>query len=251
MSRRPVIFGNWKMNMLRKDAAEFFEETESFLSDSDEADFGLAVPYTCLDVCRKAAIRLKLAAENCHEADHGAFTGEISIPMLAEIGIEYCVIGHSERRTFYAETDEACARKAKALLAAEIIPILCVGETEAQYDSGETLEVLRYQLEGSLADLSGEEVSRMVIAYEPVWAIGTGKSADQTIAQNCCHAIREIIKERYGDGTAEAVRIQYGGSVKPENIREYMNCADIDGALIGGASLKAESFKKIIAAVCR
>ena len=166
--------------------------------------------------------------------------------MLKEVGITYCIIGHSERRTYYAETDAACAAKAKRLLADNIIPILCIGETEAQYDAGETANVIKSQLEGSLAGLTAEEVAKMVIAYEPIWAIGTGKSATKEIAEDCCKCVRENVKALYDEATAEAVRIQYGGSVKPTNIKEYMACPDIDGALIGGASLKVDSFKEII-----
>jgi triosephosphate isomerase len=166
--------------------------------------------------------------------------------MLKEVGITYCIIGHSERRTYYAETDAACAAKAKRLLADGIIPILCIGETEAQYDAGETADVIKNQLAGSLAGLTADEVAKIVIAYEPIWAIGTGKSATKEIAEDCCKCVRDNVKALYDEATAEAVRIQYGGSVKPTNIAEYMACPDIDGALIGGASLKVDSFKEII-----
>ena len=169
--------------------------------------------------------------------------------MLKEVGITYCIIGHSERRTYYNETDAHCAAKAKRLLADNIIPILCIGETEAQYDAGETANVIKSQLAGSLAGLSAEEVAKMVIAYEPIWAIGTGKSATKEIAEDCCKLVRDTVKALYNEETGEAVRVQYGGSVKPTNIKEYMACPDIDGALIGGASLKVPSFKEIIDAV--
>ena len=166
--------------------------------------------------------------------------------MLKEVGITYCIIGHSERRTYYAETSAHCAAKAKRLFEADITPILCVGETEAEYDAGKTAEVLKTELTESLAGLSADEVSRMVIAYEPIWAIGTGKSADVNTAESCCKLVRDTVKGLYDEATGEAVRIQYGGSVKPNNIREYMACADIDGALIGGASLKVDSFKQLV-----
>lgn len=246
MTRKPIIVGNWKMNKLRCEAEEFVKGIEEKLTGGEAADYGIAAPYTCLDVCVKNAKNLIIGAENCNEKDSGAYTGEVSVPMLKEIGITYCVIGHSERRTYYNETDAACAAKAKRLLADNIVPILCIGETEAQYDAGETTAVIESQLTGSLAGLTAEEVSKMVIAYEPIWAIGTGKSADTTIAENCCKAVRETVKSLYDEVTAEAVRIQYGGSVKPSNIKEYMACADIDGALIGGASLKVDSFLEII-----
>ena len=249
MSRKPIIVGNWKMNKLQKDAVEFMQGVEAHLTGEEAADFGIAAPFTCLNACVANAKHLIVAAENCNAKDSGAYTGEVSVPMLEEIGITYCIIGHSERRTYYAEINEACAAKAKRLFAANIVPILCIGETEAQYDAGETAAVLKEELKGSLEGLSADEVARMVIAYEPIWAIGTGKSADQTIAQDCCALVRKTVEELYDADTAAKVRIQYGGSVKPTNIKEYMACADIDGALIGGASLKVDSFLEIIDAV--
>ena len=246
MARKPIIVGNWKMNKLRSEAEEFMKGIEAYLTGEEKADYGIAAPFTCVDVCVKNAKHLIVGAENCNQKDSGAFTGEVSVPMLEEIGITYCIIGHSERRTYYNETNEACAAKAKRLFASNITPILCIGETEAQYDAGETADVIETQLHGSLAGLTAEEVSRIVIAYEPIWAIGTGKSADKDIAENCCKLVRDTVREMYGEEAAEAVRVQYGGSVKPNNIAEYMACPDIDGALIGGASLKVDSFIEII-----
>lgn len=246
MSRKPIIVGNWKMNKLRKDAEAFFQEIEPLLTGNEASDYGVATPFTCLDVAVKNAKHLIVAAENCNEKDSGAYTGEVSVPMIEEIGVTYCVIGHSERRTYYNETDAACAAKCKRLLQSNITPILCIGETEAEYDAGKTETVIRTQLAGSLAGLTSEEVAKLVIAYEPIWAIGTGKSADVTTAQNCCHLVRETVKGLFGEEASSKVRIQYGGSVKPENIKEYMACEDIDGALIGGASLKVDSFTAII-----
>ncbi len=234
------------MNKLQKDAKEFVTAIEAYLTGEENADYGIGAPYTCLNVCVENAKHLHIAAENCNEVDSGAFTGEVSVPMLEEVGITYCIIGHSERRTYYNETDAHCAAKAKRLFASNIVPILCIGETEEEYDNGKTADVIKSQLAGSLAGLTAEEVSKLVIAYEPIWAIGTGKSADSTIAQDCCKLVRETVKGLYDEATAEAVRIQYGGSVKPTNIKEYMACADIDGALIGGASLKVDSFKELI-----
>ena len=244
--RKPIIVGNWKMNKTPSEAKVFMEGIEQVLTGNEGADYGIGAPYVDLDVCVKNAKHLIIGAENCNEVDSGAFTGEVSVPMLKEIGITYCIIGHSERRTYYAETDEHCALKAKRLFADNIIPILCIGETEAQYDAGQTSDVIKSQLKGSLAGLTADEVSRMVIAYEPIWAIGTGKSATKEIAEDCCKLVRDTVKALYGEKTSEAVRIQYGGSVKPNNIKEYMACPDIDGALIGGASLKVDSFKEII-----
>jgi len=246
MARKPIIVGNWKMNKTPSEAEEFMKGIEQVLTGSEAADYGVGAPFVDLDVCVKNAKNLIIAAENCNEKDSGAYTGEVSVPMLKEVGITYCIIGHSERRTYYAETDAACAAKAKRLLADNIIPILCIGETEAQYDAGQTADIIKSQLAGSLAGLTAEEVAKMVIAYEPIWAIGTGKSADETTAENCCKLVRDTVKGLYDEATGEAVRIQYGGSVKPTNIKSYMACPDIDGALIGGASLKVDSFKEII-----
>ena len=244
--RKPIIVGNWKMNKTPSEALEFMKGIEEVLTGSENADYGVGAPYVDLDVCVKNAKNLIIAAENCNEVDSGAFTGEVSVPMLKEVGITYCIIGHSERRTYYAETDAHCAAKAKRLFASDITPILCIGETEAQYDAGQTADVIKSQLQGSLAGLDASEVARMVIAYEPIWAIGTGKSASVEIAENCCKLVRDTVKDLYDEATAAGVRVQYGGSVKPTNIKEYMACEDIDGALIGGASLKVDSFKEII-----
>ena len=244
--RKPIIVGNWKMNKTPSEALEFMKGIEEVLTGNEAADYGVGAPYVDLDVCVKNAKNLIIAAENCNELDSGAYTGEVSVPMLKEVGITYCIIGHSERRTYYAETDAHCAAKAKRLFASDITPILCIGETEAQYDAGETADVIKSQLKGSLEGLDASEVARMVIAYEPIWAIGTGKSATMEIAEDCCKLVRETVKDLYDEATAANVRIQYGGSVKPNNIKEYMACEDIDGALIGGASLKVDSFKEII-----
>ena len=246
MTRKPVIFGNWKMNKTPSEAAEFMKGIEEVLTGTEAADYGIGAPYVDLDVCVKAAKNLLIAAENCHEKDSGAYTGEVSVPMLKEIGITYCIIGHSERRTYYNETDAACAAKCKRLFADNITPILCVGETEAEYDAGKTEEVVKSQLAGSLAGLTAEEVSKMVIAYEPIWAIGTGKSATKEDAQKMCKAVRDVVEGLYGKEVAEKVRIQYGGSVKPENVKEYLSCPDVDGALVGGAALQPESFLALL-----
>ena len=244
--RKPIIVGNWKMNKTPKEAESFMVEMEAYLTGEENADYGVGVPFVDLDVCVRNAKHLIVAAENCHELDNGAYTGEVSVPMLKEVGITYCIIGHSERRTYYAESDAGCAAKAKRLLADNIIPILCIGETEKQYDDGQTADVIKSQLAGSLAGLTADEVAKMVIAYEPIWAIGTGKSADEKTAEDCCKLVRDTVKELYDEATGESVRIQYGGSVKPDNIKSYMAQEDIDGALIGGASLKVDSFKEII-----
>lgn len=238
--RKPIIVGNWKMHKTKAETAAFFQEVEPHVCAG--ADFGIAAPYLALETAAKAAHKLLVAAENCHYEASGAFTGEVSIPMLQEIGIQWCIVGHSERRTLFAESNETVNKKIKALLAAGMKAILCVGESEAEFDAGKTEEILQQEIAGSLADLSTEDVAGLVIAYEPIWAIGTGKSADKEIAQKCCHFIRQTIKNLFGEEASRKVRIQYGGSVKPTNIKEYMAQADIDGALVGGASLKPESF---------
>ncbi len=244
--RKPIIFGKWKMNKTRQEALDFVSGIEKVLSGNEKAVYGVAAPFTCLEISVNNAENLMIAAENCHFEDAGAYTGEVSVPMLKDIGVKYCVIGHSERRSMFNDTDETVNKKAKKLVQAGIVPIVCIGESEAEYDAGLTEKVIRTQLNGSLAALSAEEVAGIVIAYEPIWAIGTGKSATKEIAQNCCHIVRDEIKNMFNEDTAAKVRIQYGGSVKPENIAEYMACEDIDGALIGGASLKVDSFTAII-----
>ena len=243
--RKPIIVGNWKMNKNNAETKAFFEAVDA-VAASENATYGIGCPFTDLRTAQDNAKNLIVAAENCHCEDSGAFTGEVSVPMLEEIGIKYCIIGHSERRQMFGDTDETVNKKAKRLLKAGITPILCIGETEAQYDAGETEKVIRDQLTGSLADLCAKCVGSMVIAYEPIWAIGTGKSATKEDAQKCCAIVRDQVKVMYGEEAAENVRVQYGGSVKPENIVEYMACPDIDGALIGGASLKEASFIDII-----
>ncbi|MCI6272414.1 MAG: triose-phosphate isomerase [Erysipelotrichaceae bacterium] len=246
--RKPIIFGNWKMNKTRKEAEEFVVGIEKVLNGSEKAEYGVATPFTCLEISVNNAKNLKIAAENCHFEESGAYTGEVSVPMLKDINVSHCVIGHSERRSMFNDTDESVNKKAKKLIDAGIVPIVCIGESESEYDSGLTEKVIRTQLNGSLASLNKEEVANIVIAYEPIWAIGTGKSATKEIAQNCCHIVRDEIKNMFGEDAANKVRVQYGGSVKPENIAEYMACEDIDGALIGGASLKVDSFTAIIEA---
>ncbi len=242
--RKPIIVGNWKMNKTCAEAVEFITAIEPKLHNA--ADYGVGAPFTALKDSVAAAKNLIIAAENCHYEDTGAYTGEVSVPMLQELGVTHVIIGHSERRQMFGETDETVNKKAKRLIDAEMTPILCIGETEAQFDAGQTEEVIRSQLTGGLANLCPNCVANIVIAYEPIWAIGTGKSATKEIAQNCCHIVRDQVRVMYGDECASKVRVQYGGSVKPDNIKEYMAMEDIDGALIGGASLKVDSFTEII-----
>ena len=245
--RKPIIIGNWKMNKTNAEAEEFIRCIERELDNN--TDFGIAAPFTALAVSVKTADKLIVAGQNCHYEDTGAFTGEISVAMLAELGVKWCIIGHSERRQYYQETDESVNKKAKKLISSGFTPIICVGETLAQFEAGATEAVVRSQLAACLDGLTAEAVAGLVIAYEPVWAIGTGRNATKEIAQATCAICRDEIKKLFGDDAAAAVRIQYGGSVKPDNIAEYMAEEDIDGALIGGASLKTESFKEIISAL--
>ena len=229
--RKPIIVGNWKMNKNNAETKAFFEAVDG-VAASENATYGIGCPFTDLRTALDHAKNLVVAAENCHFEDSGAFTGEVSVPMLEEMGVKYCIIGHSERREMFGDTDETVNKKAKRLIKAGITPILCVGETEADYDAGNSEKVIREELAGSLADLCPKCVGEMVIAYEPIWAIGTGKSASVEIAENCCKIVRDQVKVMYGEEAAEKVRIQYGGSVKPNNIVEYMAQPDIDGALI-------------------
>lgn len=237
--RKPIIVGNWKMNKTMKETKEFMEAVDAAAA-SENAVFGIGAPYTALSAAVAGAKNLVIAAENCHWEDSGAFTGEISVPMLQEVGVTHCIIGHSERREMFNDTDETVNKKAKRLIDAGITPILCIGETEAQYDAGDSEKVIRDQLTGSLADMCPKCVGNMVIAYEPIWAIGTGKTATTEQAQEVCKGIRECIAEVYDEATAEAIRIQYGGSVNAATAPELFAQPDIDGGLVGGASLKAD-----------
>ena len=248
MARRKLLFGNWKMNKTIAESSEFAKESVKLLefAESKGVDIGVAPVYLSLAAVKEENPKLAVAAENCHFEDHGAFTGEIAIPMLKEIGIDWVIIGHSERRTYFGETDETCNKKLLALEKANMTPIFCVGETLAQYEEGFTKDVVKTQVEHGLWGLSAAFVENMVIAYEPVWSIGTGKNASKEIAQDVCSFIRELVRETYGSDVADKVRILYGGSVKPENVHDYLLQSDVDGALVGGASLKVDSFKALI-----
>ena len=247
MARRKLLFGNWKMNKTIAESRAFAKESVQLLKFAKEkgVDIGVAPVYLSLAAVKEENPELTVAAENCHYEKSGAFTGEIAIPMLQEIGVSWVIIGHSERRTYFAETDETCNKKLHALEEAKMTPIYCVGETLAEFEAGKTKTVIKEQVEKGLEGLSKEFVENMVIAYEPVWSIGTGKNASKEIAQDICSFIRELVKAKYGE-ISEKVRILYGGSVKPENVHDYLLQPDVDGALVGGASLKVESFKALI-----
>jgi triosephosphate isomerase len=243
--RRPYVAANWKMHKTVPEAEDFLRE----LLDGDAADAAAEVvicpPFTALPATVQlcAASPVKVAAQNMHEADGGAFTGEVSAPMLTGIGVDAVILGHSERRQLFGETDEALARKVPAALAAGLEPILCVGETEEARDAGETEGVLERQLRADLAGVSAASLPGVVIAYEPIWAIGTGRTATPEQAQEASGFIRSLL-----GGGAERVRILYGGSVKPGNAAELMSQPDIDGALVGGASLEPAGFAAIVEA---
>ena len=243
--RKPIIVGNWKMHKTCAETIEFINEVDPLVADS--CTYGIATPFTALKDATSNAKNLIIAAENCHYADHGAYTGEISIPMLKELNVTHCIVGHSERRQMFNETDESVNLKVKALIANGITPIVCVGESLEAFENKQTAEVIKSQIQNGLKELEACAVANIVVAYEPIWAIGTGKSATKEIAQDTIALIRQEIAKMYPEAS-DKVRIQYGGSVKPNNIREYLAMPDIDGALIGGASLDAESFKAIIEA---
>ena len=244
--RTPLLAANWKMH-------KTVEETERFLAGflprvpGDGVEVVICPPYlslkTAVEHCAQS--RARVAAQNMHEADEGAFTGEVSAPMLLELGVEGVILGHSERRQHFGETDEALSRKVPAALAAGLEPILCMGEREAERDAGDTEEVLRRQVEADLAEIGDPDLAKVVIAYEPIWAIGTGRTATPDQAQEAIAFIRGLIAARSSEA-AEAIRILYGGSVKPDNAAELLAQPDVDGALVGGASLDPNDFAAIV-----
>jgi len=247
MPRTPYIAANWKMNKTVAEAAEFVDALLPRIA-ATQNDVVICPPFTALSevVQRRYGTAVKVAAQNMHEEESGAFTGEISAPMLVELDVEAVVLGHSERRQFFGETDEALARKVPAALAADLEPILCVGESEAARDGGETEEVLERQLQADLAGVEPTDLARVVIAYEPIWAIGTGRAATPEQAQEACAYIRDVIRLR--GGVADDVRVLYGGSVKPASAAELLALPDVDGALVGGAALDPEDFAAIVEA---
>ena len=252
--RRKIIAANWKMNMTIQESADFLEDFLLELGDENRIDLVIVPPYTALAKVSERLNRVqdvKLGAQNMHWEKGGAFTGEISAAMLRELFTRYVVLGHSERRTYFGETDEIVNRKTKAALAATLTPIVCIGETLDERDSGRVEMVLEMQTRGSLAGLSAKELSELVLAYEPVWAIGTGRTASPEQAQEAHAFIRKTIAAMSDAATAEKIRIQYGGSVKPENTESLMGQADIDGALVGGAALDPRSFAAIVKNTCK
>ena len=245
--RKPIIAGNWKMNKTPAQAAELIEALKPLVKDS-QAEVVVCPTFVCLPAAAQAlkGSNIHLGAQNVHFEKSGAFTGEVTVEMLKEIGVEYVIIGHSERRQYYAETDETVNKKVKAALEGGLKPIVCVGEFLEQREKGVTAEVVCMQTKLALEGLSKEQAEQVVIAYEPIWAIGTGKTATAQEANDTIATIRGAVKEVYGEETAQKVRIQYGGSMNPKNASELMAQKDIDGGLIGGASLKAEDFSKVV-----
>lgn len=246
--RKKLLMGNWKMNKTLSEALSFAKQTDEIiaLAVKHNIDLGIAPTYLCLkDVKENVNENLIVSSQNVHFEDHGAFTGEISIPMLKDINIDWSIIGHSERRTYDNETDEKCNKKIIALIQNNMTPIYCVGETLTQFENGDTKKVIDAQIRNGLANLSSGQVKNLVIAYEPVWSIGTGKNASKEIAQDICKFIRDILLDMFGE-VSQDIRILYGGSVKPENIRQYLSCPDVDGALVGGASLNIDSYKQLL-----
>ncbi len=250
MSRKVIIAGNWKMNKTAAEGKALVEALKPLVADvcPDVADIVVCPPFTTLAAVVEAAkgSNIKVGAQNVHWAASGAFTGEISAAMLKEAGVEYVIIGHSERRQYFGETDATVNQRLKAALAAGLKPIVCVGELLEEREGGRTEQVLAAQLTGGLAGLTPEEMTRVVIAYEPVWAIGTGKTATPEMAELTHNFIRCTLNDLFGKEVGEGVRIQYGGSMKAENAGELVAQRNIDGGLIGGAALKADSFAALI-----
>ena len=245
--RRKVIAGNWKMNMLPNEAIKFIDEFTPLVKDTKN-EVILCVPYTDLfyALLNVQETNIKIGAQNMHFAESGAYTGEISAQMLKSINVEYVIIGHSERRQYFNETDETVNKKIKAAFENGLKPIVCVGETLEKREAGTTIDIITNQTKLALEGLTDEQVANTIIAYEPIWAIGTGKTATSEDAQNSIKAIRNKIQEIYGQNVAQRVIIQYGGSVKSSNAKELFEMPDIDGGLVGGASLKPDEFAKIV-----
>ncbi|GEN29870.1 triosephosphate isomerase [Cerasibacillus quisquiliarum] len=248
--RRKVIAGNWKMNKTIAEAHAFIEQVKERLPKSDQVEAIVCAPFIHLPLLVEKAkgTNLKIAAQNMHEQESGAFTGEVSPTMLKDIGVTHVIIGHSERREYFAETDETVNKKVHAAFKHGLTPIVCVGETLEQREANETKEQVASQVKKAIARLTDEQVREVIIAYEPIWAIGTGKTASSADANEVCQHIRETIEKETSANIANKVIIQYGGSVKPTNIDELLAQSDIDGALVGGASLEAGSFLQLVEA---
>ena len=245
--RIPFIAGNWKMFKTKAEAIAFAEEFRELYKDTD-VQTAICAPFTNREALKEAfaGTEIKVGAQNVHFADEGAFTGEISVSMLEEIGVDFCIVGHSERRQYFGETDETVNKKLKKLFEGPIRPILCVGESLEERDADKAFDVVGGQIKADLDGIDAADVKKLVIAYEPIWAIGTGRTATPDQAEEMCAFIRKTLIELYGEEVSDEVIIQYGGSVKPANATEIMNMDEIDGALVGGASLKPKDFMEII-----
>jgi triosephosphate isomerase (TIM) len=245
--RRPIIAGNWKMHKTIKEAVEFVNEVKDKVNNTD-VEAVICAPFTLLKDLKDATkdTNIKIGAQNMHFEENGAYTGEVSPLMLKELGMDYVVIGHSERRQYFNETNETVNKKILKALEHDIKPILCVGETLEERESNKTKDVVKIQTEMALKNVASDKVEDIVIAYEPIWAIGTGKTSSSQDANEVISYIREVVRDLYNEEISEEVRIQYGGSVKPSNVSEIMNESDIDGALVGGASLVAKDYVELV-----
>lgn len=246
--RKPIIAGNWKMHMTVEEGKAFVDQIIGRLPSADEVDTVICAPFVHLAPLAEQVNGqpIQLGAQNMHQADEGAFTGEISPRMLSSLGVSYVILGHSERRQYFHETDELVRQKVMMAHQHEIIPIVCVGENLEERETDQTKQVVQNQVSSALSGLSSDQMSKTVIAYEPVWAIGTGKSSTAEDANDVIAYIRSVVEDLYNQQVARNVRIQYGGSVKPDNIRSFMQQPDIDGALVGGASLKPDAFLQLL-----
>lgn len=248
--RKTIIAGNWKMNKTPSEGKALIEEMKTMLSKTKWCDVVLCVPFTDIHAAVKAAkgSKISIGAENMHFEKSGAFTGEVSVDMLKELGVKYVIIGHSERRQYFNETDETCNKKVLAAIEGGIRPILCVGESLSEREQDVIMEVIRKQIKIALNGVTADDIKKVVIAYEPIWAIGTGKTATSEQAGDVCAQIRDCLREMYGARAARAITIQYGGSMNAKNAAELLAQPDVDGGLIGGASLKAQDFAAIVEA---
>ena len=247
--RKPVMAGNWKMNKTRDEALQFIYSVNNELPSSKKVESVICAPAILLRcLVKRQGNELRIGAQNMHYAENGAYTGEISPSMLETTGVSYVVLGHSERREMFNETDEAINKKIFAALNHDITPIVCCGETLEEREAGKVEEILGNQIRKAYANLTHEQVTKTIIAYEPIWAIGTGRTATPEVADETCGFVRSVIRDMFGANVAEEIRILYGGSVKPSNVEELMSKENIDGGLVGGASLEAESFLKLVKA---
>lgn len=245
--RKPIIAGNWKMNKSYSEAKILLEEIKRF-DLNKEVEAVVCPPFINLALAKELLedTNIEVGAQNAHFETSGAFTGEVSPVFLKDLGVKYVILGHSERREYFRESDELINKKVKSMLENGLLPILCCGETLEERESGKAKDKVKVQLEADLKGLSVEDFDNVVIAYEPIWAIGTGKTASADDAEEMCAYIRSLVKALFGDEASQKVRIQYGGSVKPSNVKEIMSKENIDGALVGGASLEAESFSQLV-----